>query len=63
MLFFVFCIHQSILKKVSQVPIYSLCMYVYVCMYTYSAALKFVNPLELSIFLHKFDPKHHQIFI
>ncbi len=23
---------------------------------------KFVNPLEFSIFLHKYDPKHHQIF-
>ncbi len=23
----------------------------------------FVNPLEFSIFLHKYDPKHHQIFI
>ncbi len=29
---------------------------------TYSAAWKFVNPLELYIFLHKYDPKHHQIF-
>ncbi len=26
----------------------------------YSAAWKFVNPLEFSIFLHKYDPKHHQ---
>ncbi len=29
---------------------------------TYSAAWKFVNPLEFSIFLHKSDPKHNQIF-
>ncbi len=29
----------------------------------YSAAWKFVNPLEFSIFLYKYDPKHHQIFI
>ncbi len=28
----------------------------------YSAAWKFVNPLEFSIFLHKYDPKHNQIF-
>ncbi len=28
----------------------------------YSAAGKFVNPLEFSIFLHKYDPKHNQIF-
>ncbi len=28
----------------------------------YSAAWKFVNPLVFSIFLHKYDPKHHQIF-
>ncbi len=28
----------------------------------YSAAWKFVNPLEISIFLHKYDPKHNQIF-
>ncbi len=28
----------------------------------YSAAGKFVNPLEFSTFLHKYDPKHHQIF-
>ncbi len=27
-----------------------------------SAAGKFVNPLEFSIFLHKYDPKHNQIF-
>ncbi len=31
-------------------------------MHIYSAAWKFVNPLEFSIFLHKYDPKHHQIF-
>ncbi len=29
---------------------------------TYIAAWKFVNPLEFSIFLHKYNPKHHQIF-
>ncbi len=29
---------------------------------SYSAAGKFVNPLEFSIFLHKYDPKHNQIF-
>ncbi len=28
----------------------------------YSAAWKFVNLLQFSIFLHKYDPKHHQIF-
>ncbi len=30
--------------------------------YIYSAAWKFVNPLEFSIFLHKYDTKHYQIF-
>ncbi len=44
-----------------------MCVCMYVCMYVYmyvhiyiylSAAWKFVNPLELSIFLHKYDPKH-----
>ncbi len=30
--------------------------------YIYIAAWKFVNPLQFSIFLHKYDPKHHQIF-
>ncbi len=30
--------------------------------YIYSAAGKFVDPLEFSIFLHKYDPKHNQIF-
>ncbi len=30
---------------------------------TYSAAGKFVNPLECSIILHKYDPKHNQIFV
>ncbi len=29
---------------------------------TYSTTGKFVNPLEFSIFLHKYDPKHNQIF-
>ncbi len=33
-------------------------LYIYI-----SAAWKFVNPLEFSIFLPKYDPKHHQIFI
>ncbi len=30
--------------------------------FIYSAAWKFVNPLELYIFLHKYDPKYNQIF-
>ncbi len=33
------------------------------CTCTYSAAWSFVNPLECSISLHKYGPKHHQIFI
>ncbi len=28
--------------------------------YIYIAAWKFVNPLEFSIFLHKYDPKHNR---
>ena len=28
----------------------------------YSAAWKFVNPLDFSVFLHKYDLKHDQIF-
>ncbi len=28
----------------------------------YSAAWKFVNPLELYIFLHKYDPRYNQSF-
>ncbi len=38
------------------------CVCVYIYIYTHSAARKFVNPLEFSIFLHKCDPKHIQIF-
>ncbi len=30
--------------------------------YIYIYSGKFVNPLEFSIFLHKYDPKHNQIF-
>ncbi len=33
-------------------------IYIYIYIYT-SAAGKFVNPSECSIFLHKYDSKHH----
>ncbi len=51
--------------------VYLLCIYqdtytvgLYILMYliVYSAAWKFVNPLEYSIFLHKYDPKHHHSY-
>ncbi len=32
------------------------CYYIYIYIYIYSTAWKFVNPLEFSIFLHKYDP-------
>ncbi len=35
---------------------------IYTHTHIYSATGKFVNPLEFSIFLHKYDPKHNQIF-
>ncbi len=35
-----------------------MCLYIYY-IYIYSAAGKFVNPSECSIFLHKYDSKHH----
>ncbi len=55
--------------KINWNKIYFLNIYIYIYIYIYiqyidiySAAGKFVNPLEFSIFLHKYDPKHNQIF-
>ncbi len=56
--------HLSELKSFCNIIHYTIQELVvrYIYIYIYSAAWKFVNPLELSIFLHKYDPKHHQTF-
>ncbi len=35
-------------------------VYIYIYIYIHTVLLE---SLEFSIFLHKYDPKHHQIFI
>ncbi len=38
-------------------------IYIYIHIHIHSAAVKFVNPLVLSIFLHKYDLERNQIFL
>ncbi len=47
----------------TQMKLFHHIIYFFRCICTYSATWSFVNPLECSISLHKYGPKHHQIFI